>query len=76
MSVQYFARLDDANIVIDVAVTSAEYMAENPARYPGRWVETFKDRSGKAYAGIGFTYDEESDDFVAPTITPQPLPNP
>lgn len=63
---QYWAQLDDNNIVIDVAVASAEYMAENPDRYPGRWVETYFDTSGKTYAGIGYTYDEATDDFVAP----------
>ena len=71
---QHFAQLDDNNIVTHVAVTTAEFMAENPDRYPGRWVETFKDNPNKTYAGIGFTYDEQTDDFIIPSVTPVPLP--
>lgn len=63
MSAQYFAQLDDNNVVIHVAVTTAQFMAENPERYPGRWVETFFDTSGKTYAGIGFEYLEADEDF-------------
>lgn len=66
MTGQYFAQIDENNVVIHVAVVTADFMAENPDRYPGRWVETFFDTPGKTYAGIGFTYDEDSDDFVAP----------
>ena len=68
MSAQYFARIDENNKVIDVAVTSAEFMAANPDRYPGTWVETFFDRADKRYAGIGFTYDPATQDFAAPPI--------
>lgn len=75
MSVQYFAQLDENNVVTHVAVVTAEFMAENPDRYPGRWVETFFDNPAKTYAGIGFTYDEETDDFVAPPAPP-PIPYP
>ena len=68
---QYFAQLDDNNVVIDVAVVTAEFMAENPDRYPGRWVETFFDVEGKNYAGIDWTYDETTHDFIPP---PTPIP--
>ena len=63
---QYFAQLDDNNKVIDVAVVTADFMAANPDRYPGRWVETFFDTADKTYAGVGYSYDEDTDDFVAP----------
>ena len=66
MSAQYFAQLDDNNIVTRVAVVQREFLEANPERYTGRWVETFFDTKGKTYAGIGFTYDEVSQDFVAP----------
>jgi hypothetical protein len=66
MSAQYFAQIDDNNIVIDVAVVTAEFMAENPERYQGVWVETFLDVEGKTYAGVGYTYDADLDEFVAP----------
>lgn len=67
---QYFAQLDQNNLVINVAVVMAEFMAENPDRYPGKWVETFIDRPDKTYAGIGYTYDPKTKDFVAPPIKP------
>lgn len=66
MQPTYFAKIEN-DIVTDVAVVSAEFMAENPDRYPGEWVETFTDVPGKTYAGIGYTYDRNTQDFIAPT---------
>jgi len=66
MSAQYFAQIDDNNVVTHVAVVQREFLEANPQRYEGRWVETFFDAEGKTYAGIGFTYDEVTEDFVAP----------
>jgi len=68
MLAQYFAQLDDNNVVTHVAVVQREFLEANPQRYTGRWVETFFDTAGKTYAGIGYTYDEVSQDFVAPVI--------
>ena len=70
MLAQYFAQLDDNNVVTKVAVVQREFLEANPQRYTGRWVETFFDTAGKTYAGIGWTYDEVSQDFVAP---PSPI---
>lgn len=70
MSAQYFAQLNDNNVVTHVAVVQREFLEANPQRYTGRWVETFFDTEGKTYAGIGFTYDEVSQDFVAP-VSPE-----
>jgi hypothetical protein len=69
---QYFAQIDENNVVVDVAVVTHEFMAENPDRYPGTWVETFINVPGKTYAGIGYTYDAATKDFIAPPIE---LPN-
>ena len=66
MSAQYFAQLDDNNVVTHVAVVQREFLEANPDRYPGRWVETFFDTAGKTYAGVGFVYDDETQDFAAP----------
>lgn len=63
---QYFAQLDENNVVTHVAVVTREFLEANPDRYRGRWVETFFDAEGKTYAGVGFTYDEETQDFIAP----------
>jgi len=68
MSAQYFAQIDENNIVIDVAVVTAEFMEANPERYQGVWIETFLDVEGKTYAGVGYTYDADANDFVAPVI--------
>ena len=65
---QYHAQINNENIVIAVHVVTAEFMEENPDRYPGTWVETFINLPNKTYAGIGFTYDEITQDFTAPAI--------
>jgi hypothetical protein len=71
MVAQYFAQIDQNNIVINVHVVTAEFMAANPERYPGVWVETFFDTKGKTYAGVGYTYDYATQDFIPPpTIEP------
>jgi hypothetical protein len=69
MSAQYFAQIDENNVVIDMAVTTTEFMEANPERYLGTWIETFLDVEGKTYAGVGYTYDPNTNDFVAPVIT-------
>ena len=66
MGAQYFAQIDENNIVTYVAVVQQEFLEANPQRYTGTWVETFFDTAGKTYAGIGYTYDEATQDFVAP----------
>ena len=66
---QYFAQIDANNIVTNVHVVTAEFMAANPARYPGVWVETFIDNT-HTYAGFSYTYDEATQDFIAP---PEPV---
>jgi len=66
MDRQFFAQIDENNVVTHVAVVQREFLEANPQRYTGRWVETFFDTEGKTYAGIGFTYDEALEDFVAP----------
>lgn len=68
----YFAQLNDDNIVTDVHVVTAEFMAENPERYLGVWVETFYDDPNKTYAGVGYTYDYDTQDFTAPPLPTEP----
>ena len=68
MSAQYFAKIDENNMVVHVAVVTSEFMAANPERYEGTWVETFIGVEGKTYAGVGWTYDAELDDFIAPVM--------
>ena len=70
MGEQYFAQLDTNNLVISVHVVTAEFMAANPERYTGTWVETFFNDPNKTYAGINFTYDYTTQNFIAP---PEPI---
>jgi hypothetical protein len=66
MAEQYFAQLDENNVVITVAVTTLEFMAANPDRYSGVWVETFYDDPDKTYAAPGDIYDYDTQDFTPP----------
>jgi hypothetical protein len=68
---QYFAQIDENNIVTNVAVVTHLFMEENPERYPGTWVETFID-TAKTYAGVGFIYDPIKKDFHEPISPPSP----
>jgi hypothetical protein len=70
MKKQFFAQLDDNNVVIAVHCVTQEFLDANPDRYPGTWVETFFDTDNKIYAGVGYTYDETTQDFVAPYVEP------
>lgn len=70
MSRPFFAQLDANNVVIDVHCVTQEFLEANPERYTGVWVETFFDTDGKTYAGIGFIYSYDTDDFTAPIIEP------
>lgn len=66
MAEQFFAQLNENNMVVTVHAVTAEFMAENPDRYPGVWVETFYDDPTKNYAGIGYTYDFDTKNFTPP----------
>lgn len=61
----YFAQVTD-NIVTDVHVVTQEFMDANPERYTGLWVETFYNDPNKTYAGVGFTFDPITNDFIPP----------
>ena len=68
MSAQYFAQIDDNNVVTHVAVVQREFLEANPQRYTGRWVETFFDTQGKTYAGLGYIYNDDTQDFEPPYV--------
>lgn len=70
---QYFAQLDETGTVTRVAVVTREFLEANPERYQGRWVETFFDTEGKTYAGVGFIYIEEQNDFIPPILPELPV---
>jgi hypothetical protein len=67
---QYFAQVTNG-VVTNVAVTTTEFMEENPERYVGEWIETFLDVPGKTYAGVGYLWN--GTDFVLPTADETPI---
>ena len=69
---QYFAQIDENNIVTSVHVVTHLFMQQNPERYPGTWIETFVNLPNKTYAGVGFIYDPETQDFSSPYVPPLP----
>lgn len=75
MGEQYFAQINENNIVTNVHVVTAEFIAANPERYPGVWVETFIDNT-HTYAGLGYIYNQITNDFISPIpeIVPVILP--
>lgn len=67
---QYFAHLNEENVVISVHVVTKEFMDENPERYTGTWVETFVNAPNKTYASVGYIYDPATQDFTQPIEPP------
>jgi hypothetical protein len=71
----HFARIDENNIVTEVVVVSneiehrgQEFLAIDLG-LGGRWIQTSYNNNFRGkYAGIGDTYDEVNDVFVAPVI--------
>ena len=74
----HFALVDENNAVVNVVVVpneqehrGQEYLATD-CGLGGRWIQTsYNHNIRKQYAGIGYTYDEAADVFVAP----QPFPS-
>ena len=65
----HFAEIDNNNIVLRVLV-GPNYGDEGQAFFEGlggRWVKTsYNNNIRKNYAGVGYTYDEGRDAFIAP----------
>ena len=76
----YWAELDSNNIVVEVITGVDEATIEGIPT--GEWysnftgfpcVQTFIDDPNKTYAGIGYTYSYDTQDFTSPAM-PQPTP--
>ena len=68
----YYAQIVD-NIVTEVIVVNDD--VPDGAQFAhnligGVWVETFENTDGKTYAGIGYTYDPITQNFIAPYFEP------
>jgi hypothetical protein len=69
----HFAEIDENNIVLRVLVVSndlehrgQEFLAQDLG-LGGTWIQTsYNGNIRKNYAGIGYTYDEVRDAFIAP----------
>jgi len=70
MSQQFFAQINENNVVLDVHCVTQEFMDANPERYTGVWVETFFNVKKKTYAGQGYIYDPTAQDFTPPPPDP------
>lgn len=73
----YWAEIDENNIVKQV-ITGVDDLTIDGIP-TGTWysiflnsrcVQTWIDRKDKIYAGIGYTYDETTQDFTAPQLKP------
>jgi|SRR5210317_1515062 len=65
-----FAELNtQTNEVIRVILAKSKLWCEY--ELDGTWVKTYKNTEGKNYAGIGYTYHPDKDNFS----TPQPFPS-
>ena len=69
MERQFFAQIDADNVVIQVHCVTQEFLDANPERYTGTWVETFIDDT-HTYAGVGYTYHFDTQDFTPPYVEP------
>ena len=73
----HFAQIDADNIVIQVLVVPdeqehrGEEFLRDDLQLGGRWIQTsYNNRIRKQYAGIGYTYNQAADVFVAPQPAP------
>jgi hypothetical protein len=73
----YWAELDTNNVVVQVITGVDDLTIEGIPT--GDWytnfvgapcVQTFIDRIDKNYAGIGYTYDYDTQDFTTPYVEP------
>ncbi len=82
----HFAKLDENNVVLDVLVVSNDALGNLPfpesepvgvefmrSLFPDtNWKQTSYNASFRGcYAGIGYTYNAESDEFIPPQIVEQ-----
>lgn len=77
MDMAHFAEIDETNTVVRVLVVPDEQehrgqdFLANDLGLGGRWIQTsYNHNIRKHFAGVGFTYNEEADVFVAPPTFP------
>jgi hypothetical protein len=65
----HYAELNETDTVLRVIRSDTKEWCETSLG--GTWVRTYYDTEGKNYAGIGFTYHPEKENFSSP----QPYPS-
>lgn len=75
----HFAEINESNEVIRVLVTDNNDPAGDEGHswlvnnLGGTWIQTsYNGKFRGRFAGVGFTYDKDKDEFIAPLETPQP----
>ena len=64
----HFAKVED-NIVTQVIVAEQDFIDSGAVGNPSLWIQTSYTGSIRGcYAGIGFTYDADIDEFIPPAI--------
>ena len=63
-----YAELDTENIVINVIVADAEFVATQPDK-------TYVEYTDENPAGIGYSYDPDTGLFIPPVTETNPIPN-
>ena len=77
----HFAKIEDG-IVTNVVVVDNEHEADgeaylNSLGLEGTWIQTSYNNNFRGrFAGIGYTYDAELDEFIAPEPVVEELPAP
>ncbi len=64
---RYFAELKNDTVQRVIVIESAELAV---SMFSGQWVETFIDSLGKNYAGPGFLYHHDKENFSSPSPFP------
>lgn len=73
---KYFALVNSENIVEKVIVAEDEFVDALPDEAGKQWIQTFMSgENGKNYAGIGFSYIDEMNDFMSPKPYPSWVQN-
>jgi hypothetical protein len=75
----HFAEINESNEVIRVLVTDNNDPAGDEGNswlvnnLGGTWIQTsYNGKFRGQFAGVGFIYDKDKDEFIAPLETPQP----
>jgi hypothetical protein len=71
----HFAKINEDNVVVNVLVGDNEMPNEGydwiVEKFGGTWIKTsYNGNIRKNYAGVGYTYDEQRDAFIAPKPFP------